>query len=188
MERFYFDVLLLTALPTLKVLTMVMLWSLDLLAKLFGLNLVIEVSNTERKIISNDTLTIEIIFQNESSAKLQTAKSGFLVRIRCLDANIKSKFETHLPKTEEDTIENRLKPEVPQIFTTNPFEAISKFRVSKVVEENGYLSIGVYACVAATYMQLVILVIALNASSTPPGLIFLSLSIFFIGYVVFKVS
>lgn len=50
------------------------------------------------------------------------------------------------------------------------------------------MGVCVYACVAFAYMQLVILVVALNVSSTPPGLVFLSLSLYFIGYVVFKVS
>ncbi len=111
-----------------------------------------------------------------------------MVRIRCTDANIKPTFETPIQKGDEDTIENRLKPEVPAILTCNPIKAISQFRISKEVKENGYLSICVYACVAFAYMQLVILVVALNVSSTPPGLIFLSLSLSFIGYVVFKVG
>lgn len=112
-----------------------------------------------------------------------------MVRIRRTDAsNIKSTFEAPTHKTDDDTIENRLKPEVPEIFKSNPFKTISKFRISKEVKQNGYLSICVYGCVAFAYMQLVILVVALNVSSTPPGLIFLSLSLFLIGYIVFKVS
>ncbi|XP_037044192.1 uncharacterized protein LOC119080077 isoform X1 [Bradysia coprophila] len=151
------------ALPTFKVFTMVMLWSLDLLAKVFGLNLVIE---------------------KQSSAKLQTNESGFLVRIRCTFANIKSTHD--VPKhTFDDTIENRLKPELPEI--SNLLETITKFRLSKEQKQYGYLSICVYAGVAFAYLQLAVLIVALNVSSTPPGLIFLSLSLIFIGYIVFKI-
>lgn len=149
------------ALPTFKVFTMVMLWSLDLLAKIFGLNLVIE---------------------KQSSAKLQTSESGFLVRIRCTFANIKSTHD--VPKhTCDDTIENRLKPELPEI--SNIIETISK--LGKEHKQHGYLSIYVYAGVAFAYLQLAILIVALNVYSTPPGLIFLSLSLIFIGYIVFKI-
>lgn len=111
-----------------------------------------------------------------------------MVRIRRTDANIKSTFETVKQKQDEDTIENRLKPEVPETFKYSPLETISKFRFSKEIKRNGHLSVCVYGCVAFAYMQFVILVVALNISSTPPGLIFLSLSSFAIGYIIFKVS
>lgn len=110
------------------------------------------------------------------------------MRIHRTDANIKSTFETLKQTSDEDTIENRLKPEVPEIFKCSPLERLSKFRFSKEVKRNGYLSVCVYGCVAFAYMQFVILVVALNVSSTPPGLIFLSLSSFLIGYIIFKVS
>jgi len=154
------------ALPSFKLFTMVMLWSLDLLAKVFGLNLVIE---------------------NQTTAKLQTPESGILVRIRRTDVNIKPTIEAPVEKLEEDTIENRLKPEVPEIFKCSPIDTISKFRISKEVKRNGCLSICVYGCVAFAYIQLVTLVVALNISSIPPGLIFLSASLFVIGYVIFKI-
>lgn len=150
------------ALPTFKVFTMVMLWSLDLLAKVFGLNLVIE---------------------KQSSSKLQT-ESGFLVRIRCTFANIKSTHDVS-ERTFDDTIENRLKPELPQI--SNLLETVAKFRLSKEHKQYGYLNICVYAGVAFAYLQLAILIVALNVSSIPPGLIFLSLSLILIGYIVFKI-
>jgi len=154
------------ALPTFKLFTIVMLWSLDLLAKIFGLNLVIE---------------------DRSSAKLQTPESGFLVRIRRTDSNTKSNEAYTHKITDNDSIENRLKPKVPEVSKCNPFKAVSKLHSSKEVKRNGYLSICVYACVAFAYIQLVILVVALNVASTPPGLIFLTLSIFLIGYIVFRI-
>lgn len=155
------------ALPTFKLFTMVMIWSLDLMAKIFGLNLVIE---------------------NQSSAKLQTAESGFLVRIRRTDTNIKSPFDVPTCKNDDDSIENRLKPDVPEIIECNPLKKISKFpKFNKEVKQNGYLSICVYGCVAFAYIQFVTLVVALNVSSTPPGLIFLTLSLFLIGYIIFKI-
>jgi hypothetical protein len=155
------------ALPTFRIFTMVMLWSLDILAKVFGLNLVIE---------------------NESTAKLQSPKyDGFLVRIIRKSHNNKPTSEPSIQTTEKDTIEDRLKPEVPELLKFNSFKAISNFHISNKVKRNGCLTICVYGCAAFVYMQFVILIVALNVSSTPPGLTFLSLSLFFIGYIVYKI-
>lgn len=53
---------------------------------------------------------------------------------------------------------------------------------------NLFMIVGVYCCAAFVYLEFLVLAVTLNASSTPPGLLFLVSSLAYIGYIVFKVS
>ncbi|KAJ6641645.1 hypothetical protein Bhyg_06585, partial [Pseudolycoriella hygida] len=115
------------ALPVCKLFTIAMLWSLDIFTKVFALDLIIE---------------------NPNYAKLQTSEVGIFVRILHTDSNTKQTVEAS-KANDDNSIESRLKPEVPETQQT-----VSELRGSKEKKQNGYLSICVYSCVAFAYMQL----------------------------------
>lgn len=56
------------------------------------------------------------------------------------------------------------------------------------IRQNALLVFCVYASAIFVYVELIALIVALNKSYTPPGLIFLLSSLGYIGYIIFKVS
>lgn len=74
-------------------------------------------------------------------------------------------------------------PLVQRLSATN---ALTTTKSNK--SNNGFLIFCVYGSAAFVYAQFIVLIYGLNSSYTPPGLIFLVVSLAYIGYIILKVS
>lgn len=123
--------------------------------------------------------------QNETTTKLEATRINFYVRIQRLQ---NKNFEDVTQVLKEKPIAI-VSPQSPATVEQDECDHTPKCPAASIKgRPNLFMIVGVYCCAAFVYLEFLVLAVTLNASTTPPGLLFLVSSLAYIGYIVFKVS
>lgn len=134
-------------------------WLTDVLSKLFGINLVIEES------------------------KLSEKTKSFLIKIQRIE-----RISAVDVKTIETSVSSTVTDSSAEISLPSPLLLSAIDKSPKASKSSGLLILCVYGSATFVYAQFFVLIYGLNSTYAPPGLVFLVLSLAYIGYIILKVS